>query len=394
MAQRLTDQVVRRLPAPARSNKITYDGELPGFGCRVTAAGARAFVLNYRRKADGVERRKTIGSWPTWSVAAARDEAKRLKRLVDSGGDPVGEHREQRDAPTVGDLIDRFVEEQLPRRRPNTATDYRSMIEVHIRPALGKRKVASLTFEDIDKLHRLLTKTPYRANRVVSLVSTMCSLAIKWKWIATNPCHGVERNHEAKRVRYLTADERTRLVKALTEHDDQDAADVFRLLLLTGARRNEVLAMRWSDIDLGAGVWTKLAGSTKQKKDHHVPLSAPARELLARRLPNEATEWVFPGNGRSGHRAGVKSNWKRILKAAGISNLRIHDLRHSFASHLVSGGASLPLIGSLLGHSNPVTTNRYAHLYDDPQRAAVERVGAAITGTATAEVVDLAKVRS
>jgi integrase len=379
MSQKLNDRLVRALPAPTRGNRIAYDDSVKGFGIRVTAADARAFVLNYRRKADGTERRYTIGAFPAWSVAAAREEAKRLKRAIDGGADPVGEHREQRAAPTVNDLCDRFEQEHLPRKCASTAADYSSMLTVHVRPALGKRKVASLAFADIDKLHRELTKDsgPYRANRVIAVVSKMCSLAIQWGWRPDNPCRGVERNDEAKRKRYLTAAELERLSKALAEHDDRDAADIFQLLLLTGARRGEVLAMRWRDINLETGVWTKLGATTKQRTDHVVPLSAPARELLAAR--EQGSEYVFPGR-HCGHRVGVKSNWKRILKAAKITGLRIHDLRHSFASQLASGGASLPLIGALLGHSNPVTTHRYAHLYDDPQRAAVERVGAVITG--------------
>jgi integrase len=388
MTQRLTDQTVRKLPAPKRGNRITYDDAVKGFGCRVTAAEARAFILNYRRRSDGVERRYTIGAFPDWSVAAAREEAKRLKRHVDGGGDPVGEHREARAAPTVNDLLDRFEAEHLPRLRASTAADYRSMMRTHVRPRLGRHKVAALRFADIDSLHRHLTQHSgaHRANRTVALISKACSLAVKWQWRTDNPCRGVERNQEHKRKRYLTPDELARLSKALAAHDDRDAADAIRLLLLTGARRGEVLSARWADFDLSAGTWTKPGATTKQKTEHVVPLSAPARQLLAAR--EHSGDFVFPGV-RGGHRFGLKSNWRRILQTAKISGLRIHDLRHSFASQLASSGASLPLIGSLLGHANPVTTHRYAHLFDDPQRAAVEKVGAIIAGKKSAEVVKL-----
>jgi integrase len=386
MSQKLTDKTIKSLEVPKKGNRITYDSDVTGFGCRVTAAGARAFVLNYRRRADGVERRYTIGAFPDWSAAAAREEAKRLKRSIDGGADPVGEHREQREAPTVNDLCDRFEEEHLPRKRPSTQRDYRGILNGLVRPALGKRKVASLAFEDIDALHRAVVKNngPYRANRTAAVVSKMCSLAVQWRWLQANPARGVERADEHKRKRYLSAAELERLSKALAEHDDRDAADIFRLLLLTGARRGEVLSMRWHDVDLETGIWVKPGATTKQKSEHRVPLSAPARQLLAAR--EQSREWVFAGRD-GGHRVEIKGNWARICKAAHIRGLRIHDLRHSYASQLASAGFSLPTIGALLGHTQPATTHRYAHLFDDPLRQATERVGAIIAGKSAADVV-------
>jgi Arm DNA-binding domain/Phage integrase family len=296
MAQRLTDRVVKGLPRPKAGNRIYYDDLVSGFGCRVTAGGARAFVLNYRRRTDGLERRFTIGSFPDWSVAGAREEAKGLRRAVDGGADPVGDHRAEREAPTVNDLCDRYENEQLPRRRASTQRDYRSMLGVHIRPWLGKRKVSTLAYSDVDFLHREITRHsgPYRANRVIALLSKLCSLAVQWHWRADNPCKGVERNDEAKRKRYLSGAELERLSAALAQHDDRDAADIFRLLLLSGARRGEVLSARWQDLDLETGVWTKPGATTKQRTEHIVPLSAPARQLLAGR-PRGDSEYVFPG---------------------------------------------------------------------------------------------------
>jgi integrase len=390
MAQKLTDQLVKTLPAPVRGNHIVYDVAVKGFGCRVTGAGSRAFVVNYRRKSDGLERRYTIGSFPDWSVAAAREEAKRLKRLIDGGADPVGEHREQREAPTVNDLLDRFEEEHLPRKRASTATDYKAMLRVHVRPALGKRKVASLTFSDVDALHRSLTKHsgPYRANRTIAVLSKACSLAVQWKWRTDNPCKGIERNDEVQRKRYLTSAELKRLSEALAQHDDRDASDIFRFLLLTGARRGEVLAMRWVDVE--GGIWTKPGATTKRRTEHVVPLSAPARQLLAGR--ERTSDYVFPGR-HGGHRINVKSNWKRVCRAAKISGLRIHDLRHSYASSLASAGVGLHVIGHLLGHTQAQTTHRYAHLFHDTLQAATEKAGAIITNQSPAEIVLLNKGR-
>ena len=389
MAQHLTEKVVRDLEKPESGNRLYYDTAVKGFAARVTAAGARAFIVNYRRKSDGLERRITIGSWPDWSVAAAREEAKRLKREIDAGADPVGQQREDREAPTVNDLCDRYEAEQLPRRRDTTQLDYRSMLRRHIRPALGKRKVATLAYEDADALHRTVTQAagPYRANRVIALLSKLCSLAIQWKWRTDNPCRGVERHVESKRKRYLTADELERLIVALADHDDRDAADIFRMLLLSGARKSEVLSARWEDFNLKSGIWTKPGATTKAKTDHVVPLSAPARKLLASRA-RSGSAYIFPGR-HGGHRIEVKGNWRRICKAAKIKGLRIHDLRHSFASQLASAGVGLHVIGALLGHTQPQTTHRYSHLLDDPLRAATERVGAIISGESVAEIVPL-----
>jgi integrase len=379
MAEKLTDKVVKALPTPAKGNRITYDADVKGFGVRVTAAGGRAFVLNYRRKGDGLERRWTIGGFPDWTTGAVRDEAKRLKRVIDAGGDPVGEHRDARGAPTVNDLCERFVDEYFPRLRASTAGDYETAIRLHIRPALGRHKVSALKHEDIAALHRKISTTAgHQANRVVAVLSRMLSLAIKWGWRADNPAKGTERNPEEKRHRYLSAAELDRLTTALAEHSDRQAADIFRLLLLTGARRGEVQSMKWPDLELEAGTWTKPGATTKQRTLHRVPLSAPAGQLLVERKAERGeSEYVFPGRLR-GHRVEIKAAWTAICKAAKINDLRIHDLRHSYASQLVSAGFSLPTVGALLGHTQPATTHRYAHLADDPLRQATERVGAVI----------------
>jgi integrase len=374
---------------PEHGNQITYDSDVRGFGCRVTAAGARAFILNYRRKSDGTERRYTIGAYPDWGVAAAREEAKRLKREVDGGGDPVGEGRAERAAPIVADLCDRFLEEHVAKQRPNTQIEYRSIIKGDILPALGKMKVSAVEFEHVERLHAKITKrAPIRANRTLAVTARMFNLAVRWKLRTSNPARGVERNREHHRRRYLRPDELTRLTKALTEDRNQQAADVFRLLLFTGARKTEALTAQWSQFDLAAGVWTKPHTATKQAREHRVPLNAPARQLLSQLHDRSDSQWVFPG--RDGHpREDLKYAWKRICKTAGIAGLRIHDLRHSHASALASAGFSLPVIGALLGHSQPATTARYSHLFDDPLREATERVGAILSGKPAADIVPL-----
>jgi integrase len=307
------------------------------------------------------------------------------------GRDPLADIEAERTAPTMAELIDRFVAEHVSRKRPSTSRFYEQMLRVHIRPHFGPHlKVTDVAFADIDTLHRKISKfgSPYMANRVVAVLSKMLSLACRWKM--RDDAKGIEKNYESKRKRYLSADELTRLSAALAAYSDPQIANIFRLLLLllllTGARRGEVLAMEWGALDLDTGIWTKAGSTTKQKTDHIVPLSAPARQLLSemqdeyvRLHPKKPLpQNVFPGNGERGHIVEVKKAWRTITKAAGITGLRIHDLRHSYAAQLASSGASLPLIGALLGHSNPVTTARYAHLFDDPLRQATERVGAVI----------------
>jgi integrase len=393
---KLTDNLLRRLPIPEHGNTVTFDDTVKGFGARVTAAGTRAFVLKYRRKVDGRQRQFTIGSYPDWPVAAAREEAKRLKREVDGGADPVGEQEESRAAPTVAHLCERFERDYLPRKRPTTQRVYQYQIAADILPVFGRSKVATITHAEVDRWHhKLSARAPIYANRTLAVLSKMFSLAIRWGWRLDNPCKGVERNEERKRHRYLTGSELARLSAALAELPDQCAANAVRLLLLTGARRGELLAARWADLDLANGVWSKPASTTKSKAMHRVPLSSAALRLLAemRREAGDEATWLFPARG-GGHRPHINEAWIRLRKAAKLPDVHLHDLRHTYASVLASAGLSLPVIGSLLGHSTPVTTHRYAHLYDDPLRQATERAGAIISGEPSAEVVPFKGGRS
>src|SRR3954452_13334993 len=210
MPTRITDKLVRDLPSPAKGNAITYDTEVKGFGVRITVAGARSFVLNYR--ANGIERRMTIGSYPDWSVMAAREQAKSLKRDIDLGGDPMGERHEDRVAPTVQDLWERYDAEHLPRKAPRAQADDRSMFRTYILPALGRMKVKDVRPAAIDMLHRSISDHhKVRANRVTEVLRKAFTLAVRWEWRPDNPCRGVARNPEDRRYRYLTNDEIARL---------------------------------------------------------------------------------------------------------------------------------------------------------------------------------------
>ena len=420
--RRFDDRLLKTLAPPESGNRIYYDDQITGLGLRITAAGARSFVFNYR--INGRERRYTVGPYgkDQWTLLRARKRAGELRRMVERGEDPLGERQDARQAPTVADLCDRFEDEHVSKKRPSTQIDYKRVLRKDVRPVLGAKKVADIEFADIDRLHRRITKrgSPYEANRARAVLSKMFNLALKWKMRADNPVRGVERNDEEKRARYLEPQkELPRLAKALAEHEDKQAADIIRLLLLTGARRGEVQAMRWDQLDLDRSNWTKLSAHTKQKKTHHAVLSDAAVQLL-KRLRAEAetaaeatgeavSEWVFPADSKTGHRVEIKNAWAEICVAADITRTvmekdsmgrmravvkhgaRIHDLRHTFASLLASAGQSLPIIGTLLGHTQPATTARYAHLLNDPLRKAADQAAAIITGKPSAEIVALTK---
>ncbi|MBY0383241.1 MAG: site-specific integrase [Xanthobacteraceae bacterium] len=460
MAQKLTADFVKSIASPTVGNKIFYDTEVREFGLRVTANGAKSFILNYRTQ-SGRERRYTIGrvsaSGIGISLAEARTSAARLKvRIREQGFDPLQVLEDERSAPTIADLCKRFLAEHVGKRNAaTTSAEYMAAIERVILPRWRSRKVAEIEFSDIDRLHCEITErgtrkgggrgAPYQANRTVALLSKMFSLAIRWKWRADNPVRGIERNAETKRRRYLTHEELAALLRTLDERDaavgssvlkrrrEHTANQIVRLLLLTGARSGETMAMRWGEINFKKGLWTKPSAHTKQKEEHEVPLSAPALLLLKNirdQLPKtpKAEDPVFPSYGLEGTttrkltpQTTMKKSWSSIRQRAtvlfleseaegegaalvshlrkslkreptlaevngaaefagiqlakGLRDLRIHDLRHSYASFLVSEGLSLPTIGALLGHTQQATTARYAHLFDDPLRKATERVG-------------------
>jgi integrase len=291
--------------------------------------------------------------------------------------------------------------------------DERIMWEKIILPRFGKMKVAAITANDIDSLHHDITTvrcTPIRANRTVEVLRKAFNLAIRWNWREDNPAAGVRKNPEEKRNRYLNRSEIALLARAVQDHNESASANAIKLLMLTGARRGEVLGATWDMFDLENGVWTKPSAHTKQRRLHRVPLNSPALRLLkemkehgmqrAKERGTPIHPFLFPGlDGKP--LSDIKRSWLSICRKAGLAEkvekrgrngkplktrdgrpiinwrttARIHDLRHSFASILVSAGASLPLIGQMLGHTQPVTTARYAHLFDDPLRQAAETVG-------------------
>lgn len=372
-SEKLSKTVVERLH-PSDGDTIYWDTELPGFGVRVKRTGVKSFVVQYRSRANGTSKRLTLGKFgPLLSFSRAKDLARGI--LVDAarGGDLVSERQAVRVAPSMADMSSAYMERHaIPKKRPRSAASDQVMINRFILPKLSDCKVRDVGHQDVQALHNAMQATPYLANRLLSLLSKMLELSIRWGWRSDNPARGVEKFPEQKRDRWLSEDELDRLTSALDGHSNRTAATAIRLQLLTGARIGEVLTSRWSDFDLKRGVWTKPSHHTKQKRTEHLPLSGAAVALLAEWNRHVAGPFVFPG--RSGDRplTSLKTFWGQVCKTAEIPNYRVHDNRHTHASHLVSSGLSLPIVGRLLGHTNPSTTQRYAHLADGPLRAAAE----------------------
>lgn len=366
-------------------NRVVWDRDLTGFGVRITAAGKVAFVLRY--VLNGRQRSYTIGKHPDLSPGAARERATALRGRVAGGQDPLEARRDAREAPTVNELCDDYLDRHArPKKRPKSVKGDEQLIRTYIRPKLGSRKVAAIGRRDVDELHQSLKTHPYQANRLLALVCKMFNLAVAWGWRSDNPAKGIGRFAEDRRQRWLSADELQALAKALAIYPDKRVAAAVLLLILTGARRGEVLNATWDQFDLARAIWTKPSHHTKQKKTEHVPLSAPALALVSELKQSaiksldsdkalEDFPYLFPGDAEGKPLQDIKKAWASFCETAALEGVRLHDLRHTYASHLVSTGHSLPLIGRLLGHTQPATTQRYAHLADDPLRKATEEFG-------------------
>jgi integrase len=397
MPTKLDEKTVKKKVAPARGAVSIWDSEVKGFGLRVYAPtprhpeGAKAFFMNYRTL--GVERRLTIGEYPTWTALAARVKAKALRKEIDSGGDPARERREAREAPTVADLAERYRREHLPSKAPRSQVGDLAMIANEILPVIGERKVTSVHFGDIKALHEKITArgAMVHANRVLAVASAMFELALRpmagedaaWRDQAQgNPCRGVKRNQEQGKERFFSATEILALTDALTAYGETSASNCLRLIMLTGARPGEAMRATWAEF-AEPGFWDKPSAHTKQRRRHRIPLSPGATEFVERlrvKGGRESDAFVFPGQKKGTPLTEIRTAWEAVARAAGVTDARAYDLRHTFASIGAGGGLSLQIIGRLLGHTKAATTQRYAHLADDPLREAAAKIGAAIAG--------------
>lgn len=361
-AVRLTDQIAKGLCPPVKGNRIVYDDQVRGFGLRVTKAGRKAFVLNYR--ISGRERRMTIGAYPDWTVVGARKQAEEFRREVDIGIDPLQRREDKRAEPTIEDLFERYCSEHLPKKSESSVRNDIQMWQKSILPTMRRRKVADITFDEVDALHRKITRrAPIQANRTISLLRKAFNLAKRWGWLKTNPATGLQLNPENKRTRYLSEDEIARLLSALEANPNRTSCDLITFLMLTGCRRGEAFTATWAQFDPAMRVWEKPAASTKQRKLHRVPVSSAVTALLERRKATSKSPYIF-ASPTGMPLTDVKKTWARVCNNADICDVKMHDLRHTFASVLVSKGLSLPIIGAMLGHTQTQTTARYAHLYD------------------------------
>jgi integrase len=403
----ISEKAVKALSTPEKGSvfhrfsgaKLHGHAAPVGFGVVVTSTGHKSFALNYRIK--GFEKRMVIGASPTWTVLKAIKQAQALRRQVDMGTDPKGVRDDERDAATVKQLCWEFIEEHVPTLKPSTRHDYTTHAELTARE-LGRLRVEDVTRAHISRLHQAGKDTPYGANRLLAVRSKMFDEAVRKGYRADNPCKGIKRFVEDSRETYLTPEEIARLTEVLNSYRRVEFASFIKLLMFTGARRGEAMSAQWDHFDLDRGTWTKPGTSTKQKRKHATPLHDGAvlllREIYARALKDSSgapvSPYVFPGKGRAEHMRNTHDCWAEIRNEAGLPNLRVHDLRHTFASVLASGGASLQMIGKLLGHAQIMTTARYAHLFDDPLREALQIVGDVMAGTPSAEVLPIKKDQS
>ncbi len=378
MKAKLTVKSVEGIkPGPA--DVILWDTDLAGFGCKVTPKGKRSYFLYYRTK-EGQQRRPAIGVHGPLKPEAAREIAKRWLAEVAQGRDPSLTRTLDRGAPTVKELCARYLAEHAETRKKATSLrNDRRLIEAHVLPVLGSKKVAAITRAEIAALHHSLRKTPYEANRMLAVVSKMFGLAERWglRPDASNPAKNIDRYREEKRERYLSPEELARLWQVL--HSDEaskkasrSAIAAVKLLILTGRRLNEVLTLRWEWIDLDAKVMR--LPDTKSGRLTVSLGEAAIAVLLDLRANGRDDTFVISGQRTGASLVNLQKPWRALRSLAGLDDVRIHDLRHTYASVGAGMGMSLPLLGRLLGHTQAATTSRYAHLSMDPVRVAADAI--------------------
>jgi integrase len=361
---------------------ILWDTELKGFGCKITPKGSRIYFCYYRTR-NGTQRRPTIGRHGQVTAEQAREIARQWLAEVAAGGDPSQHRQAARKGPNVAELCHRFLVEHAEiMNKPGTLYNYRRLIERFILPKLGPRKVAEVSRADIYRIHHSLHETPYQANRVLGLLSKMMNLAERWgmRPDGSNPTRHVEKYKEKKRERYLSGEELTRLAKVLddAERNGTEPAPVIaaiRLLILTGCRMSEILTLKWEWVSFERDCLSLPDSKTGAKVIH---MNKPAMKVLSDLWGDSASAYVIRGGRPGQHLVNLEKPWRRIRKRADLEDVRIHDLRHTYASFAAGLGEGLHMIGILLGHSQAQTTHRYAHMATDPIKTASDRIGSAI----------------
>lgn len=387
---------------------VLWDDEVPGFGCRIYPGGRKAFILSYR--AAGRKRLLTLGTYGVLTLDQARTKARaELAKIETDGADPLAEREKERQGETVHDLCAAYMERHGNAKRSGSEDQRR--IDRYILPAWGGLKARAVKRADIASLHAKIGKAAsYEANRVLALLSKMFELARRWGLVPEghpNPARDIDRFKEQKRDRWVTPEELPRLAQAIDEEPNQTARFALWLYLLTGARKSELLQARWEDVSFERAELR--LPDTKAGRTHYIPLSSPALALL-REVPRvEGNPYILVGRGPRGataeekavapsHLVNISKPWNRVRKAAGVEDVRLHDLRRTVGSWLAQAGNSLHLIGRVLNHSNQSTTAIYARFGEDSVRAALEQHGARLMGAAgltpAADVTALPKAKT
>lgn len=407
--------VAAATPDPARDVYL-WDTEVRGFGLKITPAGSKSYLLKYRvGSGRGARvRRFTIGSpGSPWTPTTARAEALRLMGDIAAGVDPMQERSDRARELTVAELCDLWLAEGCTTKRESTIAMDRSRIRAHVKPLLGRRHLRSIERGDVERFLRDVAagKTAAKAKtgkarglsrvrggrgaatRTVGMLGSIFEFAVARGLLDSNPARGVKRWPDEKRERFLSAAELARLgdvLRASAGSEHPSAIAAVRLLALTGCRKAEILGLRWEHVDLELGALRLPTSKTGAKVVH---LGPPAVQLLSTLPRTVGCPFVLPGHVEGSHFRGLQKAWVRIRERAGLEDVRLHDLRHSFASVGAAGGDSLLIIGSLLGHRKAATTQRYAHLSQDPVKDAAGRIAgriaAAMDGGADGEVVEL-----
>jgi len=394
---RISKVSVDALHAGAKT-RFYWDDTLKGFGIKVTTHGSKTYVAQYRTSGgrSGQTRRFTIGKHGSpWTPDKAREEAKRILAEAAQGSDPAAIRKQTAQIPTLVEFCDRYLREGTGIKKDSTIATDRGRIERHIKPLLGHRRLDELTPGDLRNFLKQVadgkTATDIRtgprgraivtggkgtATRTLGLLSGILSYAVALKLIAENPAHGIERFPDQKNERYLTIEEMRLLGNGIrdarSESVNPNALDIIELLIFTGARRGEIERLRWSEVDFVAKQLRLDDSKTGQKQ---IRLNQPALRVLESRSRQPGSGFVFPSDRSEGYFVGTPRVWSQLRDRVGLPDVRLHDLRHSFASIGVVGGTPLMIVGALLGHTDHMTTQRYAHLSLDPIAAAAEDIG-------------------
>lgn len=375
---------------PGGRDAYLWDDEIPGFGVKCTPAGRKVFLVQY--KAGGRTRRYTIGAHGALTAEGARKIAGKIDAAIRLEQDPQGEKQAKKAAArrdrAVDVLFEEFLTEMTARKwKPRTAAEYRRLWERFIRPAMGSKKAADIRRIDVTRLHLSLAETPRQADFMLALLSKFFNWCEREEVrpLNSNPVKHVERLHDARgRERFLTAAEMERLGAALATNEARHPQIValVRLLIFTGCRLNEIVSLRWADVDSENAV-LNLPDSKTGKKQVFLP--APASKVLEGLPRIEGNPYVIAGRGEGGRFNGAQKAWQRLRADARLDDVRLHDLRHSYASSGVSGGVPLQIVGKLLGHRDTRTTQIYAHLHDSPVRRAAEKISGQIAASLSGE---------